>query len=105
MFEKIKSFFRLMGKNFTYPLIFIAVMWLLFMDKNSVFYLWKISHELEELEKENIRLKNEIKKTREQLKKMDDPAYLEKYAREELFLRKPNEDLYIIDSIDHEKED
>ncbi len=79
-----------------------GVIWLLFFDDDSVLYQFKLNKEIHKKETENERLKSEIEHIKQDLKKINDPVYLEKYAREELWLRKPNEDIYLIDEQENE---
>jgi len=90
-------------KNRPVPvLIGVAVIWLMFFDRDSVFYQLKINREIRQLEAENRELERKIDSTAKVLEKMKDKAFLERYAREELLLRKKNEDIYLIDTTAYE---
>ncbi len=102
MNERLEHLGETVRKRLPYIILFLLGLWLAFGDRDSVFYQLKISGEIKALEAENARLREKIKKTREQLQKMDEPEYLEKFAREELLLHKKNEDIYIIDSVENE---
>jgi cell division protein FtsB len=85
-------------------LVGIGVVWLLFFDRDSIFYQLKINREINQLKKENEMLKKQIDSTKKLLEKMNDKSYLERYAREELLLRKANEDIYLTDTTKYEKQ-
>ncbi len=102
MNQRLEHIGETLRKRLPYIILILVVLWLAFGDRDSFFYQMKISGEIKALEEENAALKEKIKKTREQLQKMDDPEYLEKFAREELLLHKKNEDIFIIDSVENE---
>ena len=55
------------------------------------------AHELNNLEKSEQALSGKIEETRQELKLLkNNPATLEKYAREKYMMKKENEDLYIV---------
>lgn len=85
-----------------YLLVTIAfVVWMLFLDSNS----WLIHHELdseiEDLEKNKQYYLNEIAKDKAIIEKLDDSLELEKFARREYFMKRENEEIFIIE---HQKE-
>ena len=85
-----------------YMLVSIAfVVWMLFLDSNS----WLIHHELdseiEDLEKNKQYYLNEIEKDKAIIEKLDDSLELEKFARREYFMKRENEEIFIIE---HQKE-
>ena len=70
---------------------------MLFFDANS----WLIHHELntevEDLENEKEYYKKEIVKDNKDLKKLSTEEGLEKFAREEYYMKRDNEEIYIIE--------
>jgi len=85
-----------------YLLVIIAfVVWMLFLDSNS----WLIHHELDseidDLEKNKQYYLNEIAKDKAIIEKLDDSLELEKFARREYFMKRENEEIFIIE---HQKE-
>jgi len=80
----------------------VGVIWLLVFDRDSVLYHMKISREIRQLERENESLRRKIDSTRTVIRRMDRPAYTERYAREVLKFRKKNEDLYLLDTTAYE---
>lgn len=83
-----------------YLLILIGFgVWMLFFDENDIPQQIKRHRTLNKLEKNEQVLKDKIAKTKQELNDLEnDPATLEKYAREKYLMKKPNEDLFIIES-------
>lgn len=84
-------------KNIFLLIFVVFVIWMLFFDTNS----WLIHHELntemEDLENEREYYKKEIKKDKKDLKKLGTDEGLEKFAREEYYMKRENEDIFIIE--------
>jgi len=84
-------------KNIFILILVVFVIWMLFFDANS----WLIHHELnteiEDLENEKKYYKKEIEKDKKDLKKLSTEEGLEKFAREEYYMKRDNEDIYIIE--------
>lgn len=76
----------------------VFAVWLLFFDEQDIitthFKHRRELHKLEESRDYYLTQINETKAELEQLK--SDPATLEKYAREKYWMKKDNEDLYIL---------
>jgi cell division protein FtsB len=85
-------------------LVATAVIWLLFFDRDSIMYQFKINREIRNLQHENDTLRKQIELNKNLIRRMNDLNYLEQYAREELLLRKENEDIYLIDTTRYENE-
>jgi cell division protein FtsB len=74
------------------------VVWMLFFDEKDVFTQHSRKKELEKLEEKIEYYKTEIAQTRKQVDALDnDPAMLEKFAREKYFMKRDNEDVYVIE--------
>jgi len=82
----------------------VAVLYLVFFDNDSVWFQWKLAREIRSLEQENRDLGEKIKRNKELLHHFDDPAYIEKYAREELLFRKGNEEIFLVEMPDSLKQ-
>jgi len=84
-------------KNIFILILVVFAVWMLFFDANS----WLIHHELnteiEDLENEKEYYKKEITKDNKDLKKINTKEGLEKFAREEYYMKRDNEDIYIIE--------
>jgi cell division protein FtsB len=93
-----KSFiFRL---KIHYVLILIGfIVWMLFFDEKDFYTQRNRSRELANLEQKITQYDAKVKETRRQIEALDrDPAMLEKYAREKYFMKRDNEEVYIIES-------
>ncbi len=69
--------------------------WLVFFDKHALLTQWQLSQTLQELRTEKEFILDEIEKTkliRENLEQNQ-----EKYAREKFYMKKPGEQVFIID--------
>lgn len=75
----------------------IFVVWMLFLDNYSYLQHRELNKEIEELEENIEYYKAEIKKDSIQIKKLRNPAEIEKYAREKYYMKKTEEDIYIVD--------
>ena len=92
-----KRLIRLLSvRNIGWIVVAVAVIYLLFFDNDSVLFQFKLSREIRQLKEENRTLAEKIKQNKELLKNFDNPAYIEKFAREELLFRKRNEDIFIV---------
>ena len=71
--------------------------WMLFFDRNNIPVQTQRLQELNKLEKSEQLLSRQIDETKEELELLkNNPATLEKYAREKYLMKKDNEDLYIV---------
>ncbi|WP_310554420.1 septum formation initiator family protein [Flavobacterium sp.] len=73
------------------------VVWMLFLDNYSYLDHRLLNKEVSELEDNKTYYQDEIKKDNSQIKKLKNPAEIEKYAREKYFMKKDSEDIYIIE--------
>ncbi len=86
----------------------IFVVWMLFFDTNSLLIHRELKKEIKKLEKTQDFLRNEIEKDRKIIKKLSDSSELEKFAREQYYLKKKNEEIYLIeyeDSLKNNKDE
>lgn len=73
------------------------VVWMLFFDRNDFFAQSEKKNELTNLEKSKTYFTSEIEKERrfsEELK--SNPAAIEKLAREKYFMKRDNEELFLV---------
>ena len=93
MNKKFRKFF----KN---PIIFIVlifVIWMIFFDTNSLIIHNQLSNDIDKLNKQKKYFINEIDKDKSELKLLQTDSGLEKYAREKLFMKKENEDIFLVE--------
>ncbi|WP_142783771.1 FtsB family cell division protein [Changchengzhania lutea] len=81
---------------FVIILIFFAV-WMIFFDANSWFIHNELNQDVEALEAEKEYYKREIEKDNRAIKKLSTEEGLEKFAREEYFMKRENEEIFIIE--------
>ena len=87
-------------KFFKNPMVFIVlifVIWMIFFDTNSLIIHNELSDDIDKLNKQKKYFKNEINKDKSELKLLQTDSGLEKYAREKLFMKKENEDIFLVE--------
>ena len=87
-------------KFFKNPIVFIVlifVIWMIFFDTNSLIIHNELSDDIDKLNKQKKYFKNEINKDKSELKLLQTDSGLEKYAREKLFMKKENEDIFLVE--------
>jgi cell division protein FtsB len=76
----------------------IFFVWMLLFDGNSALFMYKQYNELKDLKLQEEFLSEEIAQMNIQKEELfSDDDKLEKYAREQLFFKKDNEDVYVIE--------
>jgi len=92
-----------------YILIFSGfVVWMLFFDTNSWLTHRGLNSDIDDLETEKEYYKNEIDKDKKAIKELSTEEGIEKLAREKYYMKKDNEEIYIIeyeDSLKNQKKD
>ena len=91
-----KSWFSIVSNIYVLVLT-IFMVWMLFFDTNSLLIHRELRKEIDKLEKQQEFLKNEISKDRAIIEKLSDPKELEKFAREQYYLKRKNEEIYLIE--------
>lgn len=99
--KKVSFVLNIIRNKYLLSVIVFAV-WILFFDRNDLITQWDRKKELKKLETSKAYYETEIKSTKKDLADLDrDTRVLEKFAREKFFLKRPNEDVFIIvDSTD-----
>ncbi|MBS1544648.1 MAG: septum formation initiator family protein [Bacteroidetes bacterium] len=85
-------------RNFYWITGIVFIVWMTFLDSNDLINRYRLSAKLRSLENEREYYQEKIKevqKDREAL--MGTPELLEKFAREKYLMKKPSEDIYIIE--------
>lgn len=73
------------------------VVWMLFFDRNDLSSQYQYRSQLKELQLEKEFYTKEIEKVQSDLEDLtSDPKKLQKFAREKYFMKKDNEDVYVI---------
>ena len=83
----------------------IFTIWMLFFDTNSLLIHRELRREIRKLEKQQEFLREEIARDKEIIEQLSDPAELEKFAREKYYLKRKNEEIFLIEYEDSLKKD
>lgn len=75
----------------------VFVVWMIFFDTNSLLIHMELKREIKKLEKQKEFLKEEIARDKEVMERLSDPEELEKFAREQYYLKKKDEEIFIIE--------
>ncbi|MDB5192727.1 MAG: cell division protein DivIC (FtsB), stabilizes FtsL against RasP cleavage [Segetibacter sp.] len=76
----------------------IFTLWLCFFDRNDMFTQWDRKKELEKLETSKAYYQAEIETTKKDLNDLEyDQTFFEKYARENFYLKRPHEEVFIVE--------
>lgn len=84
-------------KNWFILILVVFIVWMLFFDANSWFIHNELNNDVEALEAEKEYYRREIEKDRKAIKKLSTEEGLEKFAREEYFMKKDDEEIFIIE--------
>jgi len=98
-----KKWFKVMT-NMYVLVATIFVIWMAFFDTNSLLIHLELKKEINKLEEQKEFLQNEIAKDKEVLKKLSTEEALEKFAREKYYMKKDNEEIFLIEHKDSIKE-
>lgn len=93
---KKKRWFSIMT-NIYILILTVFVVWMIFFDTNSLLIHMELKKEINKLEKQKEFLQEEIEKDKEIIDRLSDPEELEKFAREQYYLKKKDEEIYIIE--------
>ena len=75
---------------------FIFVIYALFLDDNDLFSMINHNSKLNKLEASKAEISKELKKIRFTLDQLKYTSELERYAREEKFFKKADEDIFVV---------
>lgn len=97
-FKKIREHRIFVILTNRYVLISLGfIIWMLFLDSNSLLNHRDLNREKRNKEKEKAYFEAEIEKDREIQKQMENEKELETFAREEYYMKRPEEEIYIIE--------
>ncbi|WP_238783765.1 FtsB family cell division protein [Blattabacterium cuenoti] len=84
-------------KNKYFWISFLFLIWMSFFDTNSLELHWKFKKNLNQMILDRDFLKEKILSEGNHLKKLNtDSKYLEKVAREKFYMKKEDEDLFLV---------
>ncbi|WP_299226300.1 septum formation initiator family protein [uncultured Psychroserpens sp.] len=95
-------------KNIFVIIFIVFVIWMLFIDSNSLMIHHELNEDISDLENEKEYYNKEIEKDKKAIKELSTEEGIEKLAREKYYMKKENEDIYIIeyqDSIKNKNND
>ena len=84
-------------KNSYAIIIIIFVVWMIFFDSNSILVHNELNNDINDLNNQKEYYKNEIARDNIELNQIKTDSGLEKYAREKLFMKRDNEEIFIIE--------
>ena len=98
IFKKIKNykFFKIIS-NLYILISVVFFIWIFFIDSNSILVNIKLNKEISELKERKDILENQIQMDKKIISNLQNPDSLEKYAREKLYMKKENEEIFIIE--------
>ena len=98
IFKKIKNskFFKIVS-NLYILISVVFFIWIFFIDSNSILVNIKLNKEISELKERKDILENQIQVDKQIISNLQNPDSLEKYAREKLYMKKENEEIFIIE--------
>jgi cell division protein FtsB len=93
--EEIKKYNK---KIYTYPIIILfTILWMLFWDSHNLSFQGQLQDEIDELNNKIEFYNKEAQKNKAEYKSLNnDKKALEKFARENFYMKKKNEDIYIV---------
>lgn len=94
-------------KNMYVIIFMVFAVWMLFFDGNSLLIHHELNSEMNDLENERDYYKKEIVKDKKGIKALSTEEGLERLAREKYYMKRENEEIYIIeyeDSIENQNE-
>tara|TARA_X000001036_G_scaffold238008_1_gene222015 strand:+ start:286 stop:597 length:312 start_codon:yes stop_codon:yes gene_type:complete len=98
IFKKIKNskFFKLFSNLYVLTSL-VFFIWIFFIDSNSILVNLELKKEITELNERKSLLEKQIEIDKKIISNLKNPDSLEKYAREELYMKRDNEEIYIIE--------
>ncbi|WP_317042279.1 FtsB family cell division protein [Aequorivita viscosa] len=85
-------------------ILILFFVWMLFFDTNSYLIHRELDKEIEGLKENTEFYQEQINQDKSFIEKMEDAEEMEKFAREKYYLKKKNEDIYIIEHEDSIKQ-
>jgi cell division protein FtsB len=94
--KKVKMFKPLIRNKYVITTV-VFIVWMLFIDQTSFIDRFTLRKNIKTMKSEQERLHDEIIRNREMLNDLQNiTEHLEKFAREEYLMKKPDEDLYMV---------
>lgn len=100
---KDRRWFKFISNKYIWVLLFF-VSWMLFLDNYSYLDHRLLNKQIQELEDNKEYYQEEINQDLKSIKSFKNPDQVEKYAREKYYMKRENEDIYIIEFEDENGE-
>ena len=84
-------------KNIFILILVVFIIWMIFFDSNSWFIHHELNNEIQDLKDQKEYYKKEIEKDNKAIKKLSTEEGLEKFAREEYYMKRDSEEIFIIE--------
>lgn len=94
-----KKWFRVLSNKYVIILTAFLV-WMLFLDSNSWLVHHELNNQISDLNNSKEYYAEQIAKDNSILEKLNDSIELEKFARQEYFMKRENEEIFIIEYAD-----
>ena len=78
-------------------IIILFIIWMIFFDSNSFIIHNELNSDINELNDQKSYYEKEIAKDNIELQMIQSDSGLEKYAREKLYMKKDNEEIFLIE--------
>jgi cell division protein FtsB len=102
--NKIKTVLkRYAGSKYILTLVIFGT-WLIFFDKANIVSWMNDVNDVKNKQNQKLYYQKEIERIKESIEAFNDDELLEKYAREHLYMKNDDEDVYIIEEDDDEEE-
>jgi cell division protein DivIC len=95
-FFKNNSWLKYLKNKYVWSALFFII-WMFFLDNYSYFDHRFLDAQIKSLEDNKKYYQDEILKDEKSIKALKNSGEIEKYARENYFMKKENEDIYIIE--------
>ena len=97
----ISKILNVLKKTYVIIILFFVI-WMIFFDTNSLLMHFELNQKIKKLENQKNYYKEEIRKDKASIIEIESDSGIEKYAREKLFMKKENEEIFLIefDTID-----
>jgi cell division protein FtsB len=91
-----KTWFKIVSNKYLLISLLFAA-WMLFLDNYSYMDQRQLNKQIDELQDNKKYYQEEIKKDNQSIKLLKNQDQVEKYAREKYYMKRENEDIYIIE--------
>ena len=91
-----KTLLKIVSNKYLLISLLFAV-WMLFLDNYSYMDQRQLNKQIDELQDNKKYYQEEIKKDNQSIKLLKNQDQVEKYAREKYYMKRENEDIYIVE--------